>query len=83
MGNERPHFLPLLDAVRRRTGMLGRPRKRLQIFATAKGDNSKDLRQQLRAQGIRAQMPKRVWKTKKPRGRPITIDVPRFKTSGH
>src|SRR5215467_12251059 len=32
----------------------------------------------LRKRGIRAQIPKRVWKTKKNRGRPIKKVVPRF-----
>ena len=33
--------------------------------------------QTLRKRGIRAQMPQRVWKTKKNRGRPIKKTVPR------
>lgn len=32
----------------------------------------------LRKRGIRPQIPKRVWKTKKNKGRPIKISVPRF-----
>ena len=43
-----------------------------------KGDDAKALRQQLRPRGIRAQIPKRVWKTKNHRGRPIKQVVPRF-----
>jgi transposase len=77
-GNERAQVLPLLDAVHLRTGRRGRPRKRPKVVATDKGYDAKDLRQQLRTRGIRAQIPKRVWKTKKPRGRPIKINVPRF-----
>jgi transposase len=77
-GNERAQVMPLLDAVRLRTGKRGRPRKRPKVIATDKGYDAKDLRQQLRTRGIRAQIPKRVWKTKKPRGRPIKIAVPRF-----
>jgi hypothetical protein len=77
-GSERAQVLPLLDAIRLRTGKRGRPRKRLKVIATDKGYDAKDLRQQLRTRGIRAQIPKRVWKTKTRRGRPITIDVPRF-----
>jgi len=38
----------------------------------------KALRQRLRRRGIRPQLPTRVGKTSKPRGRPITKDVPRF-----
>jgi transposase len=77
-GNERAQVLPLLDAVRLRTGKHGRPRKRPKVIATDKGYDAKGLRQHLRTRGIRAQIPKRVWKTKPPRGRPIKIDVPRF-----
>jgi transposase len=76
--DERAQVLPLLDAVHVRTGRPGRPRKRLKVLATAKGYDAKALRQQLRQRGIRAQVPKRVWKTKKPRGRPIKQLVPRF-----
>jgi DDE family transposase len=77
-GDERAQVVPLLDAVKVRTGKRGRPRKRLKVLATEKGYDAKALRQQLRQRGIRAQLPKRVWKTKKNRGRPIKKVVPRF-----
>jgi IS5 family transposase len=77
-GDERAQVLPLLDALHVRTGKRGRPRKRLKVIATDKGYDAKDLRHRLRARGIRAQIPKRVWKTKKWRGRPIKKAVPRF-----
>jgi hypothetical protein len=77
-GDERAQVIPLLDAVRLRTGKRGRPRKRLKVIATDKGYDAKVLRQQLRKRGIRAQIPKRVWKSKPPRGRPIKREVPRF-----
>ena len=77
-GNERAQVLPLLDAVRLRTGKQGRPRKRPKVLAADKGYDAKALRLQVRQRGIRAQIPKRVWKSKKPRGRPIKMDVPRF-----
>jgi transposase len=77
-GDERAQVLPLLDAVRLRTGKRGRPRKRLKVLATDKGYDAKALRQQLRTRGIRAQIPKRVWKRKPLRGRPIKRAVPRF-----
>jgi transposase len=70
--------MPLLDAVHLRTGRRGRPRKRPKVIAADKGYDAKDLRQQLHTRGIRAQIPKWVWKTKRPRGRPIKINVPRF-----
>ena len=77
-GDERAQVIPLLDAVKVRTGQRGRPRKRLKVIAADKGYDAKALRQKLRKRGIRAQMPKRVWRSKKTRGRPIKEDVPRF-----
>jgi hypothetical protein len=77
-GEERAQVLPLLDAIHLRTGHPGRPRKRPKVLAMDKGYDARALRQQLRQRGIRAQIPKRVWKTKKTRGRPIKVSVPRF-----
>ena len=77
-GDERAQVLPLLDAVKVRTGHRGRPRKRLKVIATDKGYDANALRQKLRKRGIRAQMPKRVWRSRKTRGRPLKKDVPRF-----
>ena len=76
-GDERTPVLPLLDALRLRTGTRGRPRTRLRVIAADTGYDAKNLRHQLRRRGIRPQLPKRVWKTNKPRGRPINKDVPR------
>ena len=76
-GDERAHEVPRRDAVTVRTGNRGRPRTRLTVIATEKGDDATALRQQLRQRGIRAQMPQRVWKTKKNRGRPSNKVVPR------
>jgi len=77
-GDERAQVVPLLDAVKVHTGKRGRPRTRLKVIATDKGYDAKALRQTLRKRGIRAQLPKRVWKSKKNRGRPIKKVVPRF-----
>jgi Transposase DDE domain len=77
-GDERAQVMPLLDAVKVRTSTRGRPRTRLKVLATDTGYDAKALRQWLRQRGIRAQIPKRVWKTKKTRGRPINKTVPRF-----
>jgi hypothetical protein len=77
-GEERAQGVPLLDAVKVRTGQRGRPRTRLKVIATDKGYEAKALRQPLRKRGIRAQIPKRVWQTKKNRGRPSKTVVPRF-----
>lgn len=77
-GDERAQVLPLLDTLHVRTGKQGRPRKRLKVLAADKGYDAKDLRRRLRTRGIRPQIPKRVWKSRKPRGRPIKKDVPRY-----
>src|SRR4029453_15095219 len=77
-GDERAQVVPLLNAVQVRTGKRGRPRKRLKVIATEKGYEAKALRKILRKRGIRAPIPKRVWKTKNNRGRPIKTVVPRF-----
>jgi Transposase DDE domain len=77
-GDERAQVVPLLDAVTVRTGTRGRPRKRLKVLATDTGYEATALRQRLRRRGMRAQIPKRVWKTKKTRGRPVKQTVPRF-----
>ncbi|WP_230966514.1 transposase [Nostoc sp. NZL] len=56
----------------------GRPRKRLRVLAADKGYDSKQQRASLRFPSIRPQIPKRVWKTKKNKGRPIKISVTRY-----
>jgi IS5 family transposase len=80
-GDERAQVLPLLDACRVHTGKRGRPRKRLEVLAADKGYDAKVLRHRLRSRGIRPQIPKRVWKTKKPRGRPLKRTSHAFKLS--
>jgi IS5 family transposase len=77
-GDERAQVIPLLDTLHVRTGKQGRPRKRLKVLAADKGYDAKDLRQRLRRRGIRPQIPKRVWTTRRPRGRPIKRAVPRY-----
>jgi transposase len=77
-GNERAQVIPLLDTLHIRTGKRGRPRKRFKVLAMDKGYDAKELRHRLRTRGIRPQIAKRVWKGRKPRGRPIKQDVPRF-----
>jgi Transposase DDE domain len=76
--DERAQVIPLLDAVRLRPGRRGRPRQRLQVIVTDNESDAHALRQQLRRRGIRAQIPKRVWKSKPPRGRPMKQAGPRF-----
>jgi transposase len=77
-GDERAQVMPLLDTLHVRTGKQGRPRKRLKVLAADKGYDAQDLRRRLRTRGIRPQIPKRIWKSRKPRGRPIKREVPRF-----
>jgi IS5 family transposase len=77
-GDERAQVVPLLDTLHLRTGKRGRPRKRLKVLARDQGYDANDLRRRLRSRGIRPQIPKRVWKHRKPRGRPIKKDVPRY-----
>ena len=77
-GSERDQVIPLLDSVKVKTNKRGRPRKRLKVLAADKGYDSKDKRAALPRRGIRPQWPKGVWKTKKNKGRPIKISVPRF-----
>ena len=77
-GSEREQIFPLLDDVRLKTSKPGRPRKRVKVLAADKGYDSKEKRAALRKRGIRPQLPKRIYKTKKNRGRPIEISVPRF-----
>ncbi len=77
-GSEREQILPLLDKVKLKTLKPGRPKKRVKVLAADKGYDSKDKRSALRKRGIRSQLPKRNYKTKKNLGRPIKISVPRF-----
>jgi len=76
-GDKRAHVLPLLDTLHLRTGTRGRPRQRVKVLAADKGDDAKALGQRLRRRGSRPQIPTRVWKSRKPRGRPLKTDVPR------
>ena len=76
--SEREQVMPLLSSIQVKTNAPGRPRKRVKVLAADKGYDSKDLRAALRKRGIRPQLPKRNWKTKKNQGRPIKISVPRF-----
>lgn len=77
-GSEREQILPLLDSVKLKTLKPGRPKKRVRVLAADKGYDSKEKRSALRKRGIRPQLPKRSYKTKKNLGRPIKIAVPRF-----
>ena len=77
--SEREQILTLLDSVKLKTLKPGNPKRRVKILAADKGYDSKEKRSALRSRGIRPQFPKRSYKTKKNKGRPIKISVPRFK----
>ena len=77
-GSEREQVLPLLDSIKIKTGKAGRPRRNFAVLAADKGYDSSEKRSQLRKRGIRPQFPRRVYKSKKHRGRPIKNDTPRF-----
>ncbi|NRB09072.1 MAG: hypothetical protein HRU34_19450 [Richelia sp.] len=69
-------MIPLLDSVKVNTNKRGRLPKAQKVLAADKGYDSKDKRAALPRRGIRPQWPKRVWKTKNNKGRPIKISVP-------
>ncbi len=77
-GSEREQIIPLLDRVKLKTLKRGRPKKRVKVLAADKGYDSQEKRAIFRKRGIRPQLPKRTYKSKKNRGRPIKISVPRF-----
>ena len=66
-GSEREQVMPLIDRIKVKNNQPGRPRKRVKVLAADKGYDSKDLRAALRKRGIRPQLPKRSWKTRKNR----------------
>jgi transposase len=77
-GAERAQVIPRLNPRHLRTGHRGRPRQRLKVLAMEKGSDAKARRQRPRRRGIRPQIPTRVWKRRKPRGRPSKTGGPRF-----
>ncbi|NRB08100.1 MAG: hypothetical protein HRU34_13510, partial [Richelia sp.] len=77
-GSETDQAIPLLDSLKVKTNKRGRPRKPLKGLAADKAYDSKDKPAALRRPGIRPQWPKRIWKTKKNKARPIKISVSRF-----
>ncbi|CDZ79490.1 Transposase [Legionella massiliensis] len=77
-GDERKQVERLLEQVKVRTSERGRARSCPKVIAADKGYDSKGLRLWLRKKGIRPQLPKRQWKSKPNRGRPIKTDKPRF-----
>jgi hypothetical protein len=78
MGHARAPVIPVLDTLHLRTGTRGRPHQRLKVLALDNGDAANDLRHRRRRRGLRPQIPTRGWKRRKPRGRPINKDAPRY-----
>jgi len=79
-GDERNQVVPLLGAIKLKTGRKGRPRCRPKELQADKGYDSKELRNQLRKKGIRPLIPLREWQgRKKRRGRRPPTLVDRWK----
>jgi IS5 family transposase len=78
-GDERKQVMPLLDGIIVERKKRGRPRKRLKKIACDKGYDDQKLRNALRKRGIKPEIPKRQWKGKKQRGRPMVKTIPRYK----
>jgi transposase len=78
-GDERMQVIPLLDGIILE-GIQHKIRvKRLKKIACDKGYDDKKLRDSLRKRGIKPEIPKRQWKGKKQRGRPMIKTIPRYK----
>ena len=75
---ERAESTELLDGLSVKSGSAGRPRKYPKIIAGDKGYDSQELREKMRARGIKPEIPKRQWKDKPKRGRPGKLTVPRY-----
>ncbi|RME44854.1 MAG: hypothetical protein D6795_17340 [Deltaproteobacteria bacterium] len=64
-GDERRQVFPLLDGLDLPTGGKGRRKKRPKTLAADKGYDRQPLRQALRDRGIRPEIPKREWKSRR------------------
>ena len=76
--SEREQVIPLLQSIKIQTGQVGRPKSNPSNIAADKGYDSQSLRHQLRQKGIRPEIPKRQWSSKKKRGRKMMSKVNRF-----
>ena len=63
--SEREQVIPLLQSIKIQTGQVGRPKSNPSNLAADKGYDSQSLRHQLRQKGIRPEIPKRQWSSKK------------------
>jgi transposase len=77
--SEREQTIKMLDAIKIKTGRRGRPKTRPKQLAADKGYDSRELRKDLRARGIRPEIAHRVWPNRrKRRGRKLKRVVARF-----
>ena len=78
--SEREQVIPLLQSIKIQTGQVGRPKYNPSNLAADKdkGYDSQSLRHQLRQKGIRPEIPKRQWSSKKKKGRKMISKVNRF-----
>lgn len=77
-GDERKEAGQNIDAINVPSGRRGRPRKSPRKVAGDKGYDSTGLRSRLRKKGIKPEIPRRIWKNKAPRGRPLVKTVARY-----
>ena len=77
-GDERIEARENSKKIRICHGKRGRPRCQPDKIAGDKGFDSRDLREYFRKKGIKPEIPKRSWKNKPHRGRPMTKTVERY-----
>lgn len=77
-GDERIEAKTNTEKIRISHGKPGRPRRHPKKLAGDKGFDSKELRDHLRKKGIKPEIPKRKWKNKAHRGRPLIKTVERY-----
>lgn len=63
--SEREQVIPLLQSIKIQTGHAGRPKSNPSNLAADKGYDAQSLRHQLRQKGIRPEIPKRQWSSKR------------------
>jgi len=77
-GDERVEAKANIRRISIPSGKAGRPRTNPGIMSGDKGYDDKKLRTWLRRKGIKPEIPRRKWKSKAPRGRPLTKAAPRY-----
>ena len=77
-GNERVEAQINTSKIRISNGKRGRPRRHPDKIAGDKGFDCKALREHFRKRGIKPEIPKRKWKNRPHRGRPMIKTVERY-----